>query len=289
MKQVLLIIFLLNCFLNDKAQNTEEEPDFAMGRSIKSNKAKSFNKVNLIKNLTARGIANLKNPDSMYGRYGVDISHHQGKINWDKFVADSFPNKVGFIVLKATQGGTRVDPKYSENFSAAKERGFIVGAYHFYSQKTDPEVQAANFIQNVTLEKGDLMPVLDIEKNCYNDCESVKDLLIEKRQLIQNLKIFISKLEQHYNTKVIIYTGESFYNSYLKNDFKDEFFWIAKYSSTPPVCFSIGKTDTLSNPCFVNSKKGCWQYSQNGKMKGIDTSVDINFINNYYLPRWIIN
>jgi lysozyme len=292
MKQGLFIIFLLQCFLYTRAQNNDEEPDYDMGRSIKSDKNKTINKVNLISNLPqkTRGIAGLKlNNDKKYGRYGIDISHHQGDIRWSRFLIDTLPNKVAFIIIKATQGASRVDPKFSKNFNDAKSKGYLVGAYHFYSQKIDPELQANNFIQTVSLEKGDLMPVLDIERNCLNDCATTPDLLIPKRQLIQNLKTFIAKLKEHYQTNVIIYTGQAFYNDYLAQDFKDDFFWIAKYAKTPPKCLPLGKIDTLSNPCFGISKQGCWQYSQSGKMAGIKSAVDLNFLSTYYLPKWIIN
>jgi lysozyme len=199
------------------------------------------------------------------------------------------PNKVAFIIVKATQGATRVDKKFSANFDTAKRRGYLVGAYHFYSQAVSPELQADNFIRTVCLSKGDIMPVLDIEKNCYNDCATTPDLLIPKDSLVRNLRIFIAKLEQHYGTKVIIYTSESFYQDYLSPHFKGEFFWIARYSKVPPPCFPSGRQDTLSNPCFVNAKKICWQYSQGGSLKGVKAAVDLNFLHTYYLSKWVIN
>jgi len=292
MKQGLIIIFLLQCFLSTKAQNKDEEPDYDMGRSIKSDKTQSVNRVDLIRGIGKknRGIAGVKlNNDKKYGRYGIDISHHQGNIVWSKFMIDTLPNKVSFIIVKATQGSSRVDPKFTKNFNAAKSKGYVVGAYHFYSQTTDPELQADNFIQTVSLEKGDLMPVLDIEKNCLGKaCATTPDLLISKPQLIRNLKIFITKLKEHYKTNVIIYTGNAFYQDYLNQDFKDEFFWIARYSKTPPKCLPLGNTDTLSNPCFSISKQGGWQYSQSGRLKGIQTDIDLNFFSAFYLPKWII-
>jgi GH25 family lysozyme M1 (1,4-beta-N-acetylmuramidase) len=291
MKQSLLIIIFLQSLLNVNAQNTEE-PDFAMGRSMKSDKAQTINNPKLISNLSRgiRAISGLKlNHDKLYGCYGVDISHYEGNIKWPSFIKDSLPNKVFFVFSKATQGVAGVDKMYEKNNATAKSRGFLVGAYHFYSQTADPEAQADNFIQHVKLEKGDLMPVLDIEKNCLKDCAVTPDLLIPKSQLIKNLKIFIKKLEEHYNTKVVIYTGEAFYHDYLFEDFKDQYFWIAKYAKAPPKCFTIGKADTLRNPCFSTSLLGCWQYSQSGTFKGISGNVDINFMSNYYLSKWIID
>src|SRR4030095_10872290 len=197
------------------------------------------------------------------------------------------PNKVFFIVVKATQGKTLVDNMFDKNFKEAKKNGYTVGAYHFYSQAADPESQAENFIQHVPLEKGDLMPVLDIERNCLNNCAATPDFLRPKKEVIEDIKTFIKIIEEHYNTKVIIYTGEAFYADNLQEEFKNEFFWIASYSKKIPKCFSLGIIDPHTNPC-TSSMKGCWQYSQNGQMKGIAGNVDINYMNNYYLSQWLI-
>jgi lysozyme len=99
--------------------------------------------------------------------------------------------------------------------------------------------------------------------------------------------LFIKTLEDHYKTDVIIYTGEAFYNDYLSNDFKDNYFWIARYGVVPPQCFQVGEIFSADNPCFKNAKKGCWQYSQYGQVKGIPSKVDLDFINNYYILKWV--
>ena len=102
------------------------------------------------------------------------------------------------------------------------------------------------------------------------------------------IKIFIKKIEDYYKTNVIIYTSESFYSNYLSEDFKDSFFWIAKYSKTPPKCFQIGQIYSPSNQCYKFSKKGCWQYTNCNKVKGINTNVDLSFMDNYYILKWHI-
>ena len=65
-----------------------------------------------------------------YEIHGIDISHHQGKINWqelkDHGMIDKFP--VRFVMIKATEGATRVDPNFEDNFYQAREYGFTRGA-----------------------------------------------------------------------------------------------------------------------------------------------------------------
>lgn len=68
-----------------------------------------------------------------YEIHGIDISHYQGTINWNRLrysaMVDGCP--IRFIIIKATEGSSRVDENFSDNFDNAREYGFIRGAYHF--------------------------------------------------------------------------------------------------------------------------------------------------------------
>lgn len=290
-KYTFLILLFVNNSIYSFSQTKEE--DFFMGSSITSSYKGSVNYKTLTLDDSVQMFYNydgvkLKD-DIRYGKYGIDISKWQGSINWDKVNNDTVPDKLSFVIVKATQGILRTDPMFKKNFSDAKRKGFIVGAYHYYNQSDDPIKQAQNFINNVKLSAGDIMPIVDIEKNCFANCNTVADLLIDKKNLIENLNTYIRTVEDHFKTRVIIYTGSSFYNSYLSNDFKDDYFWLAKYSKDPPNCFQLGMVYSVSNSCYKYKKIGCWQYSQNGKIMGFSTNVDLNFLDNYYFLKWIIN
>ena len=105
-----------------------------------------------------------------YEIHGIDISHHQGTIQWDtlteRALIDDHP--IRFIVMKATEGATIVDENFYKNFRKAKDHGFIRGAYHFWSVKSGATAQARYFIRNVKLQSGDLPPVLDVEHKTPN-------------------------------------------------------------------------------------------------------------------------
>lgn len=100
-----------------------------------------------------------------YEIHGIDISHYQGTIDWEKLRNNGMIEKcpVRFVMIKATEGASRLDHRFADNFYQAREYGFIRGAYHFWSTRSTSEAQAAYFIKNVNLEEGDLPPVLDIE------------------------------------------------------------------------------------------------------------------------------
>ena len=108
-------------------------------------------------------------PDE-YEIHGIDISHYQGNIDWDKLRNHGFigNHPVRFIMIKATEGSTKLDDKFVDNFYQAREYGFIRGAYHFWSNKTTGVEQANHYINSVKLEEGDLPPVLDVEHKAKN-------------------------------------------------------------------------------------------------------------------------
>ena len=190
-----------------------------------------------------------------YKTHGIDVSHHQGEIDWSAVKAtekQEYPIRFAFI--KATEGGDYKDRRFAENFRKAGEVGIVRGAYHFYNPYTDPIRQADFFISQVKLQKGDLVPVLDIERKPF-----------DKAQLQADLKKFLNRLEQHYGAKPIIYTSYKYKTRYLDTpDFDAYPFWIAHYY-----------VDMLSY-------EGTWQFWQHtdyGTVPGIETNVDLNVFN----------
>lgn len=78
---------------------------------------------------------------------GVDVSHHQGPIDWQRVRASG----VTFAVLKATEGKTYTDPRFAANLAGAQAAGLIVGAYHFArpgpaGTNADALVEAQHFL-----------------------------------------------------------------------------------------------------------------------------------------------
>ncbi|HEY3406411.1 MAG TPA: GH25 family lysozyme [Ohtaekwangia sp.] len=97
---------------------------------------------------------------------GIDISHHQGKINWKQLSTED----VSFIIMKATEGVDYKDPLFDSNWSASKSAGYKTGAYHFYRVCRDGKEQAENFIRTVPNLPENIAPTIDLEfgGNCKN-------------------------------------------------------------------------------------------------------------------------
>ena len=99
-----------------------------------------------------------------YEIHGIDISHYQGKIDWEQLKNAMIKGcPVRFVIIKSTEGSSRLDENFRENFNQARDFGFIRGVYHFWSNKSTAREQAYYFLDQVHLTDGDLPPVLDIE------------------------------------------------------------------------------------------------------------------------------
>lgn len=187
--------------------------------------------------------------------FGFDVSEYQGKIKWDKLgkVEDTF--QLSFAFIRATAGIDKVDLKFKENWKSAKDNNIIRGAYHYYRPNENSIKQADNFIKTVVIKKGDFPPVLDIEK-------------LPKTQSIDSLKVglkrWLTKVEKHYKVKPIIYSGESYYNDFLKKEFSEYPFWIANYN------FWVKKP---------NENWLLWQFTEKAQVEGVTGMVDLNVFN----------
>ena len=59
---------------------------------------------------------------------GIDVSHHQGHIDWKKLAAQD----VSFAYIKATEGEDFLDEDFKYNWSSAEDAGILPGAYHYF-------------------------------------------------------------------------------------------------------------------------------------------------------------
>lgn len=204
---------------------------------------------------------------SGYSIHGIDISHHQGNIRWEKLrnaTIDGFP--VRFVFIKATEGNFLLDENFNDNFYQAKDNDFIRGVYHFFSPSIPARKQAEYFLKQVHLEEGDFPPVLDIE---HIGTQSAEDI---KLSALTWLRI----VEKKYKVKPIIYTNYDFKKKYLSDkEFDDYPYWIAHYY-----------VDTIR----YKGNWRFWQHTDVGKLDGIKGYVDLNIYNGsmYDLQRFTI-
>ena len=193
-----------------------------------------------------------------YEIHGIDISHYQGEIDWETLKNNGMIEKcpVRFVMIKATEGSSKIDDNFIDNFYNAREYGFIRGAYHFYSVYSPAEAQARYFIKNVKLEAGDLPPVLDVEHKPKNQTDE---------EFKKSILTWLDIVEEEYGVKPIIYTYYKFKMKYLSDKVFDDYpYWIAHYY--------VDKVE-------YNGQWKFWQHTDCGKLPGISGYVDFNIYN----------
>lgn len=191
-----------------------------------------------------------------YKIHGVDISHHNGIINWSALTKMKVEKiQMGFAFIKATEGRRMIDSKFYQNWLRAHQEGITCGAYHFFRPELSAQKQADHFISIVNLKSGDLPPVLDIEET-----NGVSKAAIQK-----GVKDWLDIIERHYGVTPILYTGAVFYKNYLGKKFDKYPLWVAHYHS--------------GNSPRIGRKWHFWQHSEEGNINGVKHKVDFNVFN----------
>lgn len=180
---------------------------------------------------------------------GIDISSHQGNIDWAKVGNDPY---IRFVYIKATEGATYQSRHYRYNVAGARRQGFLVGSYHYVTSTSPIDLQARNFFMQATRESQDLIPMLDVEERGA----------WSRSQLIDSVSKLAALLEEHYGRKPMIYSTIDFYNKNLSPHFNKYPLYIGRYSSSKPNISWDGRYTV-------------WQFTENGIIPGIDAYVDL--------------
>ena len=181
---------------------------------------------------------------------GIDISHHNGAIDWRSVGAGN----VRFVYMKASEGEGFVDSKFKMNWERAGQTDLYRGAYHFFTQCRSAEQQAANFIRVAGDMNGALPPALDLEH--MGPCREGPTVSRIDLEVVKLMNI----LEAHYGVRPILYTTQEFHDRYLI-DLENEKFWVRSIFQAP----NFRKEDWL-----------IWQHHHRGSVDGIKGPTDLN-------------
>ena len=187
---------------------------------------------------------------------GIDISRWQGEIDWHAVKRSG----KRFAFIKATEGQDHSDPKFRQNWDAAKRAGVARGAYHFMYWCSSAESQAAWFIANVPRDDAALPPVIDAEWNSHSrTCQARIDPNLARRKIAY----MIDALEAHYGQRPIIYTDIPFHEDVLEGYLPSDDFWIRSTAAEP-------------KERYRNRPYRFWQFTTTGRVPGITGDVDRN-------------
>jgi lysozyme len=198
--------------------------------------------------------------------HGMDVSHYQGNIDWEQ-VKQNQP-KIAFVYVKATQSSHDVDPNFNENWESARQAGILRGAYHFFNAQADPKKESDLFISIVKkIEPKDLPPWLDLEGGKYSAVKSVT-----KEKYVSNVLIWLEEVEKALGIKPIIYASPDFARDHLTDKrFSPYGLAVAEYNPA-------AKAPEMKG-AWKDQPWTFWQFSQTGKVKGINGNVDLDRFN----------
>jgi lysozyme len=182
--------------------------------------------------------------------YGPDVSHYQGKINWDALVASG----EGFAIAKASQGRF-VDSTFAANRAGSLHLP-VRGAYHFGDFGTDPTAQAHLFTRTVgPIHAGDML-WLDAEDTAAPKGAATVDWI---RHFLATVQIDTGLPA----SRVGIYTGAWWWNPHTNGsaEFADHPLWVSGYGAK--VAIPTGYPSAL-----------LWQYTNKARVKGIAGGCD---------------
>lgn len=202
--------------------------------------------------LFLRGFVRFNYPSrTEYPVQGVDVSHHQRRIDWEKLRAEGY----AFAFIKATEGGDYRDPLFAANWAAAERAGIVRGAYHFFTFCSAGEKQAANFLAVAPPAEDTLPPVVDVEY--HGNCSRPPP----ETDIRAQLAIFIERIEAAHSRRPILYVTSRSYKEIIAGAFADYPIWTRNIFLAPRL---EGVAWTF------------WQYADRGRVDGVGGLVDLN-------------
>jgi len=180
---------------------------------------------------------------------GIDVSKHNGTIDWTKVKAD-------FAIIRAGYGKveTQKDPQFESNYAGAKASGIPVGAYWYSYAITPAEAEAeANVFLKVIEGKQFEYPV-------FLDIEEKNALATGKKNVSAIVKAFCTVMEKA-GYWCGVYASRAHVQSYFDDECKARYsLWLAEWGAK----------------LNYSGEVGMWQYSKKGHVSGVSGYVDMD-------------
>lgn len=198
---------------------------------------------------------------------GIDVSSHQGKIDWSQVAQDG----VEFAIIRlgyrgyGHEGNLMEDTQFDANIQGAKAAGIKVGVYIFSQAINDDEVlaEADLVLRKIAPYKLDCPVVFDVERTSADG--RMNNISVEERTHLTLL--FCQTIENAGYTPMIYHNTQMGALMINVAELEDYDKWYASYS----------------DQMFYPYEYKIWQYSDKGKIQGISTNVDLNIC---FEPIW---
>lgn len=179
---------------------------------------------------------------------GIDVSKHQGIIDWQKVKTD-------FCIIRAGYGKhiSQKDPLFEQNYAGAKAQGIPVGAY-WYSYALTPaeaEAEARAFLEAIAGKQFEFPVWFDIEEKSA--------LNTGKQNVTAMCKAFCDVMEKA-GYWCGIYASRAHIQNYISTDVQKRYsIWAAEWGAQ-----------------LHYTGAAMWQHSEKGKVAGISGYADLD-------------
>ncbi|WP_203416528.1 GH25 family lysozyme [Jiangella ureilytica] len=186
-------------------------------------------------------------------RYGIDVSAHQGEIDWDAVAGDG----IKFAYIKASEGQNWVDGYFEQNWDGAEQAGLERGAYHFFTLCAPGEEQAENFLAVAPPDDDALPPVIDLELSGNCSDRPPAD------QVAAEVDAFVQLVEEAWGRHLLFYVRPDWDDVYPLRDGLDRRLWDYRFFRRP-----------------TDERWHVWQVNTFARVDGIDGPVDLDIMRN---------
>ena len=198
--------------------------------------------------------------DQVLSRKGIDVSKHQGRINWKKVASDGVEYAFIRAGYRGSSEGTLVeDETFQANIKGAAENGIDVGIYFYTQAMTEAEaVEEAQFVLELIKDYEVQYPVvLDLEEV---ESDTARTASMTREEYTRAALAFLDTIKNAGYTPMIYGNLKTFMIMLDLKELEEYDKWFAYYNE--PVYFPYEFT--------------IWQYTSKGKVNGIDGNVDLN-------------
>lgn len=183
---------------------------------------------------------------------GVDLSHHNGKVNFQKLLEEGNT----FVILKigGSDAGLYKDSKFDQYYRKAKTAGLNVGAYYYIGK--DIHSNFAKVLDHIRT----LLECVQLEYPFYLDIESTA----ESAKVSTTTKaVFILRELEKLKYFVGVYASDisGFKEKLDLNSLQDFTLWVARYGKEPQ---------------YVKNWD-IWQYTEKGNSSATLSNVDKDY------------
>lgn len=194
---------------------------------------------------------------------GIDVSHHNGRIDWQAVAKDN--KKFAIMKCQYEAQSHRIDETFEYNYAEAGKVGIARGVYIYIARASmaDPVADANALLNHLKSRK--------LEYGIWLDLED-KTVDVKGKGYIRELAYKYADIFIKAGYYVGIYCNRDWYLRLIHDDLKRDFdFWIARYPRNDNGIYSPTSSLKPSSNIAV-----AWQYSSKGNVAGIKTRTDLN-------------